>query len=64
MPLEPIYVKASSSSCDCADSLESFSPSVPTWPSLLASLLCAILCLHRAEECTFLLVSQHWCVHV
>ena len=32
------------------------------WPSLLASHLDGIQCLHRADECKRLLVSQHCCV--
>ena len=34
------------------------------WPSFLVVPLDSIKYPHRVEECKFLLVSQHWCVHV
>ena len=36
----------------------------PSQSLQLVSLLFVIKCPHRADECKFLLVSQHWCVHV
>ena len=34
------------------------------WSSLLVSPLDSTQCLHRADECKFLLVGQHGCVHI
>ena len=36
----------------------------PYWPLLMISPLDGIQCLHRADKYRFLLVEQHWCVHV
>ena len=46
------------------DSLDSLLPSIPISHEFLVSPLDNIQCLHRADECKFLLVDQHWCVHV
>ena len=49
-------------------SLDSFLPSIHPYllfiAIVLASLLGGIQCQHRAVECNFLLIGQHWCVCV
>ena len=46
-----------------ADGMNSLDSRHPYQPSLLASSQDSIQCPHRADECKFLLVSQHWHVH-
>ena len=43
------------------DSFDSHSPSIPLF---LVGPLNDIQCPHRVNESKFLLVDQHWCVHV